>query len=182
MGNLRIRAGRSHFCRYSDAWSSANGANWTEATQGLLPPGRLQLGYSGDVWSSGDGANWNIELPWSTLIEGWACTLSMNGQLWVIATGSSHSTIRRRMLVIGGNDALSSRGDIWSSMDGGGLAVELHQEHCLTLRDINSGLIRRPLIANDLGLEVSTAPRSARKRIFVVLPLYHCAPDDARKR
>ena len=107
--------------RLSDVWSSMNGANWGQETDGagwagreghqaLAHQERLYVlgGNDGsnslnDVWSSADGANWSRETA---------------GAEWPGREGHQSLSHQGRLYVLGGNDGSSSLNDVWSATDG----------------------------------------------------------------
>ena len=109
----------------NDVWSSSNGNDWTEATDGSERwsaryshsfvafdnkmwvlggiDGRERADRKNDVWSSVDGTNWTR----ATSDAGWSGRLS-------------HSSVvfDNKIWVLGGTDVSSRTNDVWSSVDG----------------------------------------------------------------
>lgn len=111
---------------YNDVWSSADGINWTQATNNASWTGRqchacvafdnrmwvlggFQYGTSNvfsDVWSTSDGVTWSqdvVSAPWGSRAN--PTVLSFNGKMWLMG---------------GSTDGWSTglKNDVWNSVDG----------------------------------------------------------------
>ncbi len=126
-GNAHVRGHQINYWKaahFNDIWSSEDGVNWTEESEGAdFPPRRSMSvvyfkdklwmfggwspveGYQRDVWASEDGMNWKKVLagaPWSAR-EGQQAEV-FNGKIWMM--GGVHY------------DKHQVKNDVWFTEDG----------------------------------------------------------------